>query len=227
MAKPTKRRWSCPDCGVGVLAPGRLRKIDTRRYCLPCSEARGTLVERVCVAAAAQRERKAVARRQAPQRAAASLAARAKVEAMDGSFGVQTIDLLAEIEIARGFFPGCPKIELELRRPKGSNALTGRAYYSERLVALSVGERIHLTCGKAEELLALVMHEVAHVAFDASGMRGRGKHHPPPFKGKLLDACVARWPGIVVDRAIVRTPKAYDIDAAIQAELRRLTRERA
>ena len=40
-------RWTCPSPDhPGVLAPARLRKVDVRRYCLPCSEAAGILVER-------------------------------------------------------------------------------------------------------------------------------------------------------------------------------------
>lgn len=46
MPKPKNYRWVCPNCGKGKLAPSRLRKIDVRRYCLPCSEKAGVLVER-------------------------------------------------------------------------------------------------------------------------------------------------------------------------------------
>lgn len=44
------RRWTCPKGEhPGQNAPGRLRKKDLRRYCLPCSIAAGELVERVCL----------------------------------------------------------------------------------------------------------------------------------------------------------------------------------
>jgi len=49
------RLWKCPECGKGLRAPGRLRKNDTRRYCLPCSAKTGKLVERVCPAAEKKR----------------------------------------------------------------------------------------------------------------------------------------------------------------------------
>lgn len=50
MAKPAQRRWACPDPEhAGVLAPSKMRMDDTRRFCWPCSERKGRLVERVCV----------------------------------------------------------------------------------------------------------------------------------------------------------------------------------
>ena len=63
----TQRRWACPRCGNGIIAPGQPRRNDVRRYCLPCSEATGKLVERVCPAR--ERERQA-SRGKAAERAA-------------------------------------------------------------------------------------------------------------------------------------------------------------
>ena len=40
--------WRCPDCGSGVRAPGKPRLNDVRRFCLPCSQRSGYMVERVC-----------------------------------------------------------------------------------------------------------------------------------------------------------------------------------
>jgi len=59
-----KKRWICPN-GVhaGVLAPARLRKIDVRRYCLPCSEEAGILVERSCPSQERERARRKENRR--------------------------------------------------------------------------------------------------------------------------------------------------------------------
>ena len=49
------RRWTCPRCGAGKLAPERPRKDDARRYCLPCTDVTGRLVERECAALEAKR----------------------------------------------------------------------------------------------------------------------------------------------------------------------------
>lgn len=40
--------WRCPDCGSGVRAPGKPRRNDVRRFCFPCSQRSGYMVERVC-----------------------------------------------------------------------------------------------------------------------------------------------------------------------------------
>lgn len=44
------RRWTCPTCGSGVLAPDAPRKDDARRYCLDCTARTGRLVQRACPA---------------------------------------------------------------------------------------------------------------------------------------------------------------------------------
>ena len=40
--------WRCPDCGNQNRAPGKPRRNDVRRFCLPCSQRTGYMVERVC-----------------------------------------------------------------------------------------------------------------------------------------------------------------------------------
>ena len=65
MAK--KKRWVCPQCGVGKLGLQRPRKNDIVRYCFPCSEKAGVLVERVSPADINKKKKKeeAVARKKA------------------------------------------------------------------------------------------------------------------------------------------------------------------
>jgi len=43
-----QHRWACPNCNDGRNSPSKLRKVDSRRYCFPCSEEEGSLIERVC-----------------------------------------------------------------------------------------------------------------------------------------------------------------------------------
>lgn len=71
MAK--KRRWSCP-AGIhpGVLGPGRPRANSIVRYCLPCSEKGGVLVERTCAANEKKRAKKAEAAKAKAQKAKAT-----------------------------------------------------------------------------------------------------------------------------------------------------------
>lgn len=55
---PTRHRWSCPECGSGVLLGPRPRRDATARFCLGCSQKQGTLVARVCPALEKKRDRK-------------------------------------------------------------------------------------------------------------------------------------------------------------------------
>lgn len=50
------KRWKCPNCENGILAPTRPRKNDVRRYCKDCSWETGYLVERISPALEARRE---------------------------------------------------------------------------------------------------------------------------------------------------------------------------
>lgn len=45
------KRWVCPLCGAGKLAPARPAWEDARCFCLRCSERTGKLLARVCPAA--------------------------------------------------------------------------------------------------------------------------------------------------------------------------------
>lgn len=49
------KRWRCPKCGSGCLAPKTPRRDDLRKYCLDCSKKTGRLVERVLPSAVARR----------------------------------------------------------------------------------------------------------------------------------------------------------------------------
>jgi hypothetical protein len=62
------RRWVCPRCGGGVLAPGRPRRDDVRRYCLTCSARTGRLVPRVCPSLEAERQRRVLRQSAARER---------------------------------------------------------------------------------------------------------------------------------------------------------------
>jgi hypothetical protein len=79
----TARRWVCPKCNEGVLAPARPRRDDVRRYCLSCSARTGRLVVRICPArelarANAEAQHKAAVEARKAKRAAERAAARAE-----------------------------------------------------------------------------------------------------------------------------------------------------
>jgi len=52
------RIWRCPECGSGVRAPSKLRKLDVRRWCLECSSKSTVLIERFCVARESRKQSK-------------------------------------------------------------------------------------------------------------------------------------------------------------------------
>jgi hypothetical protein len=57
VAKPKQVRWKCPnDIHAGVLGPSRPRRDNLCRYCIPCSQRVGKLVERVAPTVEKQRE---------------------------------------------------------------------------------------------------------------------------------------------------------------------------
>ena len=62
--KPSRKRWVCPLCKDGHLAPSKPRKNNALRYCLPCSGKTGKLVERDCPALDTRRKKKADAKQE-------------------------------------------------------------------------------------------------------------------------------------------------------------------
>lgn len=66
--KAKLRRWVCPKCGTGCLAPSKPRLDDVRRYCLVCSESTGRLVLRHCPSIDRERERAEKERQEAAER---------------------------------------------------------------------------------------------------------------------------------------------------------------
>jgi len=71
-----RKRWVCPKCDDGLLAPSKPRMDDVRRYCLPCSEATGRLVQRTCLSK--DRERQVKQEREAAKRQRTTVAKKMK-----------------------------------------------------------------------------------------------------------------------------------------------------
>jgi hypothetical protein len=66
--KSSRKRWVCPLCEHGHLAPSKPRKNNALRYCLPCTKKTGKLVERECPALDSQRKQKAEAKKETAKR---------------------------------------------------------------------------------------------------------------------------------------------------------------
>jgi hypothetical protein len=178
------KRWQCPLCGSGKLAPSRPRKIDVRRYCLACSEKTGELVERRCPTL--DRRREAVAAKKKQRRRATD----AKKKA-DPRWRIHTI--------WRRWRNWAPKIwgvdagrfetiRVVMSRSPGSSgsAWTARGHIS---LKIDPSTAVHTPDGGESVIrsnfadhLALLLHEMTHLACD------HGERHGDQFRSMLADA---------------------------------------
>jgi len=155
------KRWVCPLCGSGKLAPGKPARDDARRFCLPCSGKTGKLVERVSPAAqraAAEREerRVAAAERGRARRASRSLQERERAAAEAEVYpGVLRV-LLRRWARLNEWGADLRDLKMSVRRRADAYS-TGHAYYR--------AARITLTVGTSEgDGYATLLHEMAHHA---------------------------------------------------------------
>lgn len=173
MAK--QKRWKCPQCGAGVLAPSRPRRNDVRRYCLPCSAQQGVLVERTCPALESQRSAKS---QQRTARKAIKESKLAKKWELEGYDIRQAVRPIAKLICSNSVFllpVGIPKrrrlknVEVTLRRwsDRQRDYTSGRAW----------GPRMTLTFGaNLRFAIYVLLHEYCHCLI------GTGHHHDAVFR---------------------------------------------
>jgi hypothetical protein len=188
------RRWVCPLCGAGKLAPSRPRADDVRRYCLPCSGKTGRLVNCTCPAADAVRvqrrakhtEKRLRARAKEAQRlatypwslyAAAKKYARLKSWERDLTFAVTD-----KLTIRKGSHPSS----------------SGHAYPASGYITVTAGT-------DPADGLHTLLHEMAHVA------AGPRQGHNTRFYSILHTAI-----GEVVGRPVVAKNKRKDYTEALR-----------
>lgn len=216
MSKPTLRRWTCPTCGAGRLAPGRARRDDTRTYCLPCSESTGRLVRRVCTAAEKRREDRSAARSEKAKksravarerRVAAKVETAAREKARATVYGVD-LRLAAPVMwqvlmdvVERPAQRTAPEVSLH-RRGNGG----GFSYGHRDRITVSLR---NASLGRAVEVL---LHELTHKAV------GNREHHGPVFNLALRAAAERLWPELEIRWAKAR---GYDLSRAIETALAR------
>lgn len=191
------KRWVCPRCAGGALAPERLRADDVRAYCLPCSKRTGRLVRRACPSLDAERDRRAAARREARVDDAARTKAREL--AYWTVAGLDVRDVVARCWRALRPLVGdrsVPAVKLR-RRSVGTS---GRAWYSR--VVLSFGP-----AADAATVWELTMHELTHCATP-------GAHHGVAFNKALCELAERLW-GFSVP-----ITRGYATSHALQAKLR-------
>jgi hypothetical protein len=194
VAKEAKQyRWVCPECAGFKLASSRPKKIATVRFCLPCSEATGLLVERGCPKLdraretqaerdKARRERAVATKRKTKKKARAKREETAEEKWHYGGYDLR-VEATRLLKIARSEGYPCKKPSMTSSwRHKGGYA-TGRSW----------GGKVHLTIPKgspAAPALVLLAHELAHEA--APG------HHGSEWRW-LFRALVNKGYGVVVE----------------------------
>lgn len=181
------RRWVCPNgCGNNILAPGRMRTDDVRRYCLDCSKKSGRLVARVCPALEKKRT-DAKARRR--EKAAADRAMAAEARRLEDGTNVDA--LLRKARRLKAWGRQSFSCARAVRRVK-TDILIGQPSSSH---GRAWSYRIHIHLRKDETrhgALLLTIHELAHVASDAE--RGGGYGHDRWFWTLWLDAVQEVYP---------------------------------
>jgi hypothetical protein len=194
------KRWTCPRCGGGKLAPERPRKNDTRRYCLPCSDKTGRLVERTCKAlekrreavqerskAKARRKTKAKRKRQAASVERIQSARRQRLLALGIT---RTLDFefkrICRLKCWRGLGLG----RLKLRWEMGSgDRVSGHANWIAKEVFVTLPDPDNLAgdiWDKRSEVIEVLIHEAAHHATDS--LYPHSGAHGEEFKRELIRA---------------------------------------
>ena len=182
-------RWECPNGKhPAVLAPTKPRKDDVRRFCLPCSEAKGRMVPRLAPRLEAARS-EALTRRKGEARAA-----RVKEKEKTAAFyTVDGVNILAELSVIWRLpvvnewltrrrvstHPGAwARVvpNLHIRRQREIRRLLGWASYSRHLIRLMV-----TPTSSATAVIGTLLHEVAHIALG----KIPGAPHGSTFKATL------------------------------------------
>lgn len=179
---PAMRKWKCPRCGSGALAPSKPRRDDVRRYCLVCSASTGRLVMREAPALEAERARRAETTK-AKREATKQRAARATAE----RFTVAEIDLRDEmhhfVHHAEVFIPlRGQKIDLRVRRcSRKPRTRFGFAWWHKMQIRILAYPAIDV-----HDVRETLVHELVHLVVREGGSDGA---HGVKFRATLRLAC--------------------------------------
>jgi hypothetical protein len=228
MARVKRVRWECPSgLHAGVLGPSRPRKNATARFCLPCSEAAGVLVERVAPAverkraaksATAERRREAAREREREAKARACV-----VVTSDGA----ELDLRAELDAmmrgsetlrdwARDSWLAGARFRPELKVRRGAKRHVSGCCDDSADIVLTVGAG-----ADRHEVREVLLHELAHaVSIPSLSRRSRSRKtawHGSEYKSVLCRAARELF-GTTVHADDAR--ETYELDRLIAAQMR-------
>lgn len=168
-----QKRWKCSNgAHAGILAPARLRKIDVRRYCLPCSEEAGVLVERTCPSKEKERARKKENQRKKQMRRKQTQAQKKVADRQARARKQYEREHVAGIHVPSHFQKVCesPVVAealeclerkrpiVKVRRRRSSSHTSGHAAPWTGRVVLTLP--VSCTWG---QLAVIVAHEIAHI----------------------------------------------------------------
>lgn len=156
---------------------------DTRRYCLPCSDKTGKLVQRVCPALESVRERRAAQHKVKRERAAARVVAREKALDPYGIRGwfkrLQKLMAFSHGHWRRelGFrdFNRWKHVTIDLRAGHGG----GRAWDGHHIL-------VNTRHSEADQI-GILVHEMAHIVNYWRGGRGHDDSWRSIFAAAMLD----------------------------------------
>lgn len=220
-------RWKCETCGSGVLAPSRPRRNDARRYCLPCTETTGRLVERISPAlerkrAMAKEVRQQRSRKQRDLRAAKSIGETAKKRALRDArtYGAYGYEIQKEArkawKLLEPFHGGraMPKVEVQMQFVRAHDDGTF-SYKEHRSFASMTWNRI--TLSPKSEWLTLA-HELVHCAVGSRYGQARRSVHDKVFYDALRDVTQRRFRTSISFAKVGRY--GYEVDEIINRQLR-------
>lgn len=235
----TQKRWRCEDpAHPGVLAPGKMRRDDLRRYCIDCSKVGGRLVERTCPAL--ETRRAAAEDKRKEKGALARARAAEKFKLADGTDLIRALSKVSRL-----------KVWGEQAGPTGAQ----RAKHAVRTVSIEISDsmrsgnhgrawgsyRAHVHIRKdsgPRSAIGVIIHEVSHLVLDGTPLVARrGKRRRPHgrnFHAILLAACQEFWPelrkldaGIIAEyQRLGGATSAYSMDGAIAWAQRGAKKER-
>lgn len=170
------RRWKCRRCDSGVLAPSRPRSDDVRRFCLPCSEKTGRLVQRYCPSLEKERAKKRSKKTLAQAKAAARQSKKNERSRKAQAFFRRAKRLkcwAGDVKHATLYAQ-----EKRDKRAPYANRTPGTAYPHSGKITITVGF-------DEADMQGTILHEMAHIA---QGCRQGTADHGDGFRSVYLEA---------------------------------------
>lgn len=188
-------RYTCPNGCAGVLAPGRMAKDDSRRFCFPCSSKSGKLVLRVAPAL----EKARAAKRQWTKDKAKAKRDRAKARKI-AKVSFKGVNLRAELarlwklpcikDVTR--YNDVPNLRVKkIGKDRWTNPSYGYAWIDKWQITISVWSTQPIN-----ETLNTLCHELAHLVDYArrGGSPSGGLYHDDKFKAVMAEIKADGYP---------------------------------